>query len=67
MPAGQTITSGWGATYTPTSGRVTATDLSYNAVIPAQGSIDIGFQAAHTGDTTRPETFTLNGSTCQTD
>ncbi|GAA4069108.1 cellulase family glycosylhydrolase [Actinomadura miaoliensis] len=65
LPSGQTITSGWGATYSPTSGRVTATNVSYNAAIPAQGSIDIGFQATHTGNPAKPDTFTLNRSTCQ--
>ncbi|GAA4148641.1 cellulase family glycosylhydrolase [Actinomadura keratinilytica] len=66
LPAGQTITSGWGATYSPASGRVTATNVSYNAAIPAQGSIDIGFQATHTGDPAEPGAFTLNGFTCET-
>jgi cellulase/cellobiase CelA1 len=64
LPSGQTITSGWNATYNPASGQVTARNLSYNAVIPANGSVTIGFQATHTGNTGRPTSFTLNGTTC---
>jgi endo-1,4-beta-xylanase len=50
LPAGQTITSGWNATYAPTSGTVTATNVSYNATIAAGASAGIGFQATHTGN-----------------
>ncbi|MEU8799567.1 PHB depolymerase family esterase [Spirillospora sp. NPDC048819] len=64
LPAGQTITSGWGATYQPTSGTVDATNASYNASIPAGGSIGIGLQATHTGNTGGPTAFTLNGTDC---
>jgi poly(hydroxyalkanoate) depolymerase family esterase len=66
LPAGQTITSGWNATYAPASGRVTATNASYNGTIPANGSISVGFQATHTGDAAKPSTFTLNGNACAT-
>ncbi|WP_431874968.1 extracellular catalytic domain type 1 short-chain-length polyhydroxyalkanoate depolymerase [Micromonospora marina] len=64
LPGGQTITSGWNASYSPASGQVTARNLSYNAVIPARGSTTIGFQATHTGNTARPGSFSLNGSPC---
>ena len=64
LPSGQTITSGWNATYTPTSGQVTARNLSYNSSIAPGGSTGIGFQATHTGNTGRPASFTLNGTTC---
>ncbi|WP_213450585.1 extracellular catalytic domain type 1 short-chain-length polyhydroxyalkanoate depolymerase [Rhizomonospora bruguierae] len=64
LPSGQTITSGWNATYSPTSGAVTATDVSYNGTIPPNGSTNIGFQANHTGNTGRPASFTLNGAAC---
>jgi acetylxylan esterase len=64
LPAGQTITSGWNATYSPTSGQVTARNLSYNATIAPNGSTGIGFQATHTGNTGRPSSFTLNGTAC---
>jgi hypothetical protein len=64
LPAGQTITSGWGADYRPKSGAVSATNVSYNAAIPAGGSVGIGLQAAHTGNSGAPGGFTLNGAAC---
>ncbi|MBT8226298.1 MAG: 1,4-beta-xylanase [Dactylosporangium sp.] len=64
LAAGQTITSGWNATYSPTSGQVTATNASYNGAIPPGGSTTIGFQASHTGDSAAPTGFALNGTAC---
>ncbi|MGC4763176.1 PHB depolymerase family esterase [Micromonospora sp. DT46] len=64
LPAGQSITNGWNATYAPTSGAVTARNVSYNATIAPGTSVSVGFQATHTGDTGRPASFTLNGATC---
>ncbi|MGW5667539.1 glycoside hydrolase family 11 protein [Micromonospora sp. NPDC003776] len=64
LASGQNITSGWNATYSPTSGQVTATNVSYNAGIPPGGSTTIGFQATHTGNTAAPSGFTLNGAAC---
>jgi len=66
LPAGQTIVqNGWNANYTPKSGQVTATDLGYNASIPAGGSISsVGFQVSHTGNSSKPTAFTLNGRSC---
>jgi endo-1,4-beta-xylanase len=64
LASGQTITSGWNAAYAPTSGQVTATNLSYNAAIPPGGSTTIGFQATHTGNGAAPSGFSLNGTAC---
>ena len=64
LPAGQTITSGWSAGYSPTSGQVTARNVDYNPRIAAGASISIGFQATHTGNTGKPTAFTLNGAAC---
>ncbi|RSM64266.1 esterase [Actinoplanes sp. ATCC 53533] len=64
LPGGQTITSGWNGTYSPTSGAVTARNVSYNAAIGPNASVGIGFQATHTGNTGEPASFTLNGSAC---
>ncbi|GAB2602953.1 hypothetical protein Aab01nite_85140 [Paractinoplanes abujensis] len=66
LAAGQTITSGWNATYAPTSGAVTARNASYNGTIAAGSSVSIGFQANHTGNNAAPTGFTLNGATCST-
>ncbi|TDV44941.1 extracellular catalytic domain type 1 short-chain-length polyhydroxyalkanoate depolymerase [Actinophytocola oryzae] len=64
LPSGQTVTSSWGASYSPTSGAVTATPASYNATIGAGGSVSFGFQANHTGNAAEPTSFALNGTTC---
>jgi acetylxylan esterase len=64
LPSGQTITSGWNATYSPTSGQVTARNASYNGTIAPNASVNIGFQATHTGNTGEPGSFTLNGTAC---
>ncbi|MCG5467934.1 PHB depolymerase family esterase [Micromonospora sp. LAH09] len=64
LPAGQTITSGWNASYSPNSGLVTARNVAYNAGIPANGSVTIGFQATHSGNTAKPSAVTLNGASC---
>jgi poly(3-hydroxybutyrate) depolymerase len=64
LPNGQSITSGWNASYSPASGQVTARNVAYNATIAPNASISIGFQATHTGNTARPTTFTLNGAAC---
>ncbi|MFI1990976.1 glycoside hydrolase family 11 protein [Actinoplanes sp. NPDC020271] len=64
LPSGQTITSGWNATYSPSSGQVTATNAGYNGSLPPGGSTTIGFQADHSGNTGAPSGFTLNGAAC---
>jgi len=64
LPSGQTITSGWNASYSPASGTVTATNLSYNGSLAPGGSTAIGFQASHTGNAAAPTSFTLNGTSC---
>jgi hypothetical protein len=38
--------------------------VSHNATIAPGASVAIGFQAAHTGDTATPLSFTLNGTIC---
>ncbi|MFG1806351.1 cellulose binding domain-containing protein [Streptomyces sp. NPDC049040] len=64
LPAGQTITSAWNATVSPSSGAVTASSLGYNAQIPPGGSQSFGFQGTSTGSSGAPTSFTLNGSPC---
>lgn len=64
LGSGQAIVSGWGATFSPSTGTVTATDAGYNAVIPPGGSTTIGFQASHSGSTAAPTAFALNGASC---
>ncbi|MFE7856225.1 PHB depolymerase family esterase [Streptomyces sp. NPDC057403] len=64
LPAGQTITNGWGATYAPSSGAVTATNASYDGTIAPNASVSIGYQANHGGNSAAPAAFTLNGTAC---
>ena len=64
LPGGQTITSGWNAAYSPMSGQVTASNLSYNGELGVGASTTIGFQADHTGNSSGPASFTLNGQSC---
>lgn len=64
LPGGQTITSGWNATYSPAAGQVTAANVAYNAVVAPNASVSIGFQANHTGNTAAPTAFSLNGASC---
>lgn len=64
LPAGQVITSGWNASYSPTSGAVSGVNLSYNATLAPGASTTLGFQATHTGNAAPPATFKLNGQTC---
>ncbi|MFE7276589.1 PHB depolymerase family esterase [Streptomyces sp. NPDC057623] len=64
LPAGQTITNGWGAMYTPASGTVTATDAGYNAALAPGASVSIGYQANHTGNSAAPGAFTLGTTAC---
>ncbi|MFF8029131.1 cellulose binding domain-containing protein [Streptomyces sp. NPDC007896] len=64
LPDGQTVTSGWNAVYSPAFGQVTARNVAHNATIAPGASVDIGFQATHTGNTAPPSSYTLNGSAC---
>lgn len=64
LPSGQTVTSTWNATLTPSTGQVTAKNLSYNGTLAPAASTSFGFQATHTGNATPPTAFTLNGTPC---
>ncbi|MCT9089693.1 endo-1,4-beta-xylanase [Streptomyces sp. ASQP_92] len=66
LPAGQTVTSSWNASLTPATGEVTAGNLGYNSTLAPGASTSFGFQANHTGDTSLPASFSLNGSPCTT-
>ncbi len=66
LPAGQTIGHGWGATYSPSTGKVTARNTGDNTVIAPNSSVGIGFLASHTGDAAAASSFTLNEVSCST-
>ncbi|MFJ3442431.1 PHB depolymerase family esterase [Streptomyces sp. NPDC086081] len=64
LPSGQTVTGGWGATYAPSSGAVTAANAPYNGTIAPGASVTLGYQATHTGNSAGPAAFTLNTTVC---
>ncbi|MEU8380727.1 cellulose binding domain-containing protein [Streptosporangium sp. NPDC048865] len=64
LPSGQSITSGWNAAYASSGGQVSARNVDHNAVLAPGATIEIGFQATHTGNTAEPAAFTLNGVPC---
>lgn len=53
------------ATYSPTSGTVTARNAAYNATLARGASTTLGFRATHDGNTGAPASFTLNGAACR--
>ncbi|MFC7534528.1 cellulase family glycosylhydrolase [Actinoplanes sp. GCM10030250] len=64
LAAGQSIVGGWSASYSPSSGTVSATNASYNGTLAPGGSTTIGYQANHTGNSAAPTGFKLNGTAC---
>jgi endoglucanase len=62
FPSGQQVTNAWNATITPPGGTVTATNMSYNASIPTNGTVSFGFNGS--GTNAAPTSFALNGTTC---
>lgn len=67
FPNGQTITQLWNGSFTQSGSAVTITNLSYNASIPAGGTLSSGpgFNGAWNGTNAPPTAFTLNGTACQ--
>jgi endoglucanase len=66
FPAGQRVTSGWGATWTQDGANVTAANLDYNASIAPGGSVRIGFNGSWSGSNPSPAVFTVNDNPCTT-
>ncbi|NBM15160.1 GH12 family glycosyl hydrolase domain-containing protein [Streptomyces sp. GC420] len=64
LPAGQTVTSVWNASFSGSSGAVTAVNATHNATIPAGGSQSFGFQGTYSGAFATPGQFSLNGTGC---
>ncbi|KAB8139699.1 family 43 glycosylhydrolase [Chloroflexia bacterium SDU3-3] len=60
----QQVTSAWNATVAQTGASVTASNMSYNASIPAGGSTSFGFQGSYSGTNSVPASFSLNGTAC---
>ena len=65
FPGTQTVTNMWNASYTQSGASVSAKNLSYNAVIGANGGTQsFGFNLNYTGTNAKPASFTLNGTPC---
>jgi cellulose 1,4-beta-cellobiosidase len=64
--ANQRINQMWNATFTQNAANaVTATNLSYNSNIPANGgSVNFGFNAQFTGSNPSPTNWAVNGVAC---
>ena len=61
---GQTVQQGWSADWSQSGSTVTAANAAWNGTLAAGGSVDIGFNGAHSGTNNAPTSFTLNGATC---
>ncbi|MBM7077379.1 cellulose binding domain-containing protein [Micromonospora humida] len=60
----QQITSGWNATTGQSGATVTARNVDWNRVIPANGSVSFGIQGSWSTSNAPPTSFGLNGSPC---
>ncbi|GAA2993190.1 PQQ-dependent sugar dehydrogenase [Streptomyces fulvorobeus] len=64
LALGQTVTSDWNTDLVQGSNVITATNVSHNAKIAPGASVTLGYLAAHTGDSSAPPRFMLNGDAC---
>jgi len=65
LPSGQAMTMpGWSATYTPSGSTISAVGLDWNRSLPAGQGTTIGFNGTHTGNTSEPTAFSVNGTAC---
>jgi lysophospholipase L1-like esterase len=63
----QKITNMWNASYTQSGTAVTATNLSYNSTIAANGgTVNFGFTLTYSGTNAKPTSFILNDSASTT-
>jgi hypothetical protein len=64
FPGDQQIRSWWNAAVSQTGTAVTARNLSWNATIPAGGTVSFGFQGTWTAVITSPTAYSVNGAAC---
>ncbi len=66
FPGNQQITNLWNGTYTQSGASVSVRNAGWNATIAANGgTVNFGFNLSYSGTNTRPTSFTLNGTACQ--
>ncbi|WP_245641782.1 glycoside hydrolase family 48 protein [Nonomuraea candida] len=56
--------SGWGANWSQSGTRVTATNMPWNGSLATGASTNIGFNGTWTGSNPSPASFSVNGVTC---
>ncbi|MFD7657874.1 cellulase family glycosylhydrolase [Actinosynnema sp. NPDC059797] len=61
---GQKVTQMWHAIASQSGSQVTARNESWNPVIAAGGTVNLGFTSSYNGTNTAPTAFTLNGASC---
>jgi cellulase/cellobiase CelA1 len=66
FPAGQRVTSGWGATWTQDGANVTAGNLGHNGTLAPGASVRVGFNGSWSGSNPSPAAFTVNDNRCTT-
>jgi mannan endo-1,4-beta-mannosidase len=65
FPGDQQITNLWGGSYNQSGASVAVTNAGWNGAIPANGSVNFGFNLTYNGSNQVPAQFTLNGAVCQ--
>jgi endo-1,4-beta-xylanase len=60
----QQISNAWGILITQTGASVSGRNDTWDATIPAGGTVVPGFQASYSGTNARPSNFALNGTAC---
>ncbi|MEV4169303.1 glycoside hydrolase family 48 protein [Nonomuraea sp. NPDC049709] len=56
--------TGWGANWSQSGTRVTATNMPWNGTLATGASTNIGFNGTWTGSNPSPTSFSVNGVTC---
>lgn len=62
--SGQTVTQGWNGNFTQSGQNVTVTNASYNGNVPANGTVNPGFNGSWTTSNPAPTSFSVNGNVC---
>jgi endoglucanase len=60
----QTLQNGWSGTWSQSGKKVTVTNMSWNATVPAGGSVSTGANFSYSGGNAKPTDFAVNGATC---
>ncbi|GAA3988206.1 cellulose 1,4-beta-cellobiosidase [Thermobifida alba] len=64
FPGNQQITNLWNGSYSQSGQHVSVSNAPYNGSVPANGSVEFGFNGSYSGNNDVPTSFSLNGVTC---